>query len=60
MINNLLKKLNSQTIGVQKITLEMTICLQIILQSYPQLNIYLPLVNREFRNISLCTIFRRI
>ena len=34
MINNLLKKLNSQTICAQKIRLEMTVYLQILLQSY--------------------------
>ena len=44
----------------QKIKLEMTVYLQILLQSYPQLSIYLPQVNREFRNIGLCTIFGRI
>ena len=42
---------------MQKIRLEMTVYLQILLQSYPQLSIYLPQVNREFTNIALCTIF---
>ena len=60
MINSLLKKLNSQTISMQKIRLEMTVYLQILLQSYPQLSIYLPQVNRVFRNKGLCTIFGRI
>ena len=57
MINSLLKKLNSQTICMQKIRLEMTLYLQILLQSHPYLSIYWPQVNREFRNIGLCTIF---
>ena len=35
MINSLLKKSNSQTICMQKIRLEMTVYLQILLQSYP-------------------------
>ena len=35
MINSLLKKSNSQTICMQKIRLEMTLYLQILLQSYP-------------------------
>ena len=60
MINSLLKKSNLQTISMLKIRVEMTVYLQILLQSYPQLNIYLPQVNREFRNIGLCTIFGRI
>ena len=34
--------------------------LQILIQSYPQLSIYLPQVNREFRNKGLYTIFGRI
>ena len=59
MINNLLKKSNSQIICMQKIRLEI-VHLQILLQSYPQLSVYLPQVNREFKNIGLCTIFGRI
>ena len=35
MINRFLKKLNSETICMQKITLEMTIYLQVLLQRYP-------------------------
>ena len=35
MINILLKKANSQTIFMQKIRIEMTVYLQILLQSYP-------------------------
>ena len=53
MVNSLLKKSNPQTIGMQKIGLEMTIYLQILLQTYPQLGISLPQVNREFRNMGL-------
>ena len=45
---------------MQKIRLEMTVYLQILLQSYPYLSIYLPQASREFRNIGLCTIFGRI
>ena len=59
MINNLLKKSNSQMICMQKIRLEI-VHLQILLQSYPQLSVYLLQVNREFRNIRLSTIFGRI
>ena len=58
MINSLLKKLNSQTICMQKIRLEMAVYLQILLQRYPWLSIYFPQVNREFRNVGLCSIFR--
>ena len=46
MINSLLKKSNSQTICMQKIRLEMTLYLQILLQSYPQLGIDLSQVNK--------------
>ena len=60
MISNLLKKLNSQTICMQKIRLEMTVYLQILLQSYPWLSIYLSQLNEKFRNKDLCTIFGRI
>ena len=60
MINSLLKKSNSQTICMQKIRLEMTVYLQILSQSYPYLSIYLPQVNREFKNNGLSTIFGRI
>ena len=35
MINSFLKKLNSQTICIQKIRIEMTVYLQILLQNYP-------------------------
>ena len=35
MINNLLKKLNLQTISMQKIRLEITIYLQMLIQSHP-------------------------
>ena len=35
MINSLLKQLNSQTIRMPKIRLEMTVYLRILLQSYP-------------------------
>ena len=35
MINSLLKKSNSQAICMQKIRLEMTVYLEILLQSYP-------------------------
>ena len=35
MINSLLKKSTSQAICMQKIRLEMTVYLQILLQSYP-------------------------
>ena len=35
MINSLLKKSNWKTICMQKIRLEMTVYLQILLQSYP-------------------------
>ena len=45
---------------MQKIRLEMIVYLKKLLQSYPQLNIYLPEVNREFTNRDLCTIFGRI
>ena len=38
---------------MQKIRREMAIYLQILLQSLPELSIYLPQVNREFRNIGL-------
>ena len=51
MINSLLRKSNAQTICKWKIRLEMTIYLQILLQSYPEISIYLPQINREFRNI---------
>ena len=51
---------NSQTIRMQKIRLEMTVYLQILLQSYLQLSTYFLQVNREFRNLGLCTIFGRI
>ena len=60
MINSLLKKLNLQIICMQKIKLEMTVYLQILLQSYPYLSIYLPQVNGEFRNAGLYTVFGRI
>ena len=60
MINSLLKESSSQAICMQKIRLEVTVYLQILLQSFPKLSIYLPQVNREFRNIGLCTIFGRI
>lgn len=60
MINSLLKKPNLRTTGMQKIRLEMTVYLQILLQSYPWLSIYLPKVNGEFRKIGLYTIFGRI
>ena len=60
MINSLLKKSNLQTICMQKIRLEMTVYLQILLQSYLQLSTYFLQVNREFRNLGLCTIFGRI
>ena len=60
MINSLWKKSNLQKICMQKIRLEMTVYLQILIQSYPQLIIYLTQVNREFRNIGLCTVFGRI
>ena len=40
MINSLLNKSNLQTIYMQKIKLEMTLYLQILLQSYPKLSIY--------------------
>ena len=45
---------------MQKIRLEMTVSLPILLQSYPWLRIYLPQVNRGFRNVGLPTIFGRI
>ena len=35
MINSMLEKINLQTTCMQKIELEMTIYLQILLQSYP-------------------------
>ena len=35
MINSLLQKSNSQAMLMQKIKLEMTVYLQILLQSYP-------------------------
>ena len=60
MINSLLKKLNSETICMQKIRLEMTVYFQILLQSYQQLSIFLPQVKRELRNIGLCNVFERI
>ena len=56
----MINSLNSQTNCLQKIRLEMTIYLQILLQSYPWLRFYLSQVNREFRNIGLCTIFGTI
>ena len=52
-------KRNSQTTCMQKIRLEMTVYSQILLQSYSYLSNYLPRINREFRNIDLCTIFGR-
>ena len=45
---------------MQKIRLEMIVYLKKLLQSYPQLNIYLPEVNREFTNRDLCTIWENL
>ena len=42
-----------------KSRLEMTIYLQILLHSFPQLSIYLSKVTRRFINVGLCTIFAR-
>ena len=60
MINSLLKKSNLLTTCMQKIRLEMTIYLQTLLQNYPKHSIYFSQVNREFRNIGVCNIFRKI